>query len=68
MTHLKQQPMEDIMKGGYESLVWIMDRDGKEYACYLDDIKGKIREKDDLTEEEKAKCIDINQIIGTERW
>jgi len=53
------------MKGGYESLVWIMDKDGKEYACYLDDIKGKIREKNDLTEEEKENCLDINQIIGT---
>jgi hypothetical protein len=56
------------MKGGHEILVWIMDKDGKEYACYLHDIKGKIRQKYDPTEEEKVKCLDINQIIGTERW
>ena len=26
------------MKGGYESLVWIRDKDGKEYACSLEAI------------------------------
>ena len=52
------------MKGGYESMVWVRDNDGKEYACYLDDINNF----EDLTEEEKAKCLDVNQILGTERW
>lgn len=52
------------MKGGYESMVWVRDNDGKEYACYLDDINNL----EDLTEEEKAKCLDVNQILGTERW
>ncbi len=27
------------MKGGYETMVWIRDKDGKEYACYADDLK-----------------------------
>lgn len=53
--------------GGYESMVWIRDKDGKEYACYLNDIKG-IKNKEELTEEERAKCLDVSQIIGTERW
>jgi len=52
---------------GYESMVWIRDKDGKEYACYLKDVKG-IKAKEDLTEEEKAKCMDVSQIVGTERW
>ena len=52
------------MKGGYESMVWIRDKDGKEYACYLDDIRGY----HELTEEEKAKCLNVSEIIGTERW
>lgn len=39
--------------GGYESMVWVRDKDGKEYACYLKDIKG-IKAKEQLTEEEKA--------------
>lgn len=53
--------------GGYESMVWIRDKDGKEYACYLDDVKA-IKPKEELTEEEKAKCLDVSQIVGTERW
>jgi hypothetical protein len=53
--------------GGYESMVWIRDKDGKEYACYLKDIKN-IKTKEELTEEEKAQCLDVSQIIGTERW
>ena len=53
--------------GGYESMVWIRDKDGKEYACYLDDIKA-IKPKEELTEEEKEKCMDVSQIVGTERW
>ncbi|MBM9514154.1 hypothetical protein [Desulfogranum marinum] len=53
--------------GGYESMVWIRDKDGKEYACYLKDVKG-IKAKEDLSEEEKAKCMDVSQIVGTERW
>jgi hypothetical protein len=53
--------------GGYESMVWIRDKDGKEYACYLKDVKG-IKTKEELTDEEKAKCMDVSQIVGTERW
>ncbi len=56
------------MKGGYESLVWLRDKDGKEYACYLDDIRGDIRTKEELTDEERASCLDVSQIVGTERW
>jgi hypothetical protein len=58
----------EIRKGGYESMVWIRDKVGKEYACYLDALKGNIKEKDQLSEEEKANCLDVNEIIGTERW
>jgi hypothetical protein len=57
----------DSSGGGYESMVWVRDKDGKEYACYLKDIKG-IKTKEQLTEEERAKCIDVSQIVGTERW
>ena len=52
------------MKNGYESMIWVTDKDGREFACYLDDIN----DRNELTEEEKAKCMDINLIVGTERW
>ena len=50
--------------GGYESMVWIWDRHGKEFACYLADINNP----EELTEEEKARCLDVNTLVGTERW
>ena len=59
---------EEYNKGGYESLVWIRDKDGKEYACSVDALKGNIKEKAELTEEERANCMDVSQLIGTERW
>jgi len=52
----------------YEGLVWIYDKDGKEFACPADAIKGKVKKKGELTEEEKKKCMDVNEIVGTERW
>ena len=24
--------------GGYESMVWVNDRRGREFACYIDDV------------------------------
>ena len=54
------------MKPGRRSLVWLSDENGKEYVCSLDDSDKKMYEE--LTEEEKRKCADVNQIVGTERW
>lgn len=55
------------MKGGYESLTWINDKDGKEYVCNLDDISNK-GSFEQLSDEERKQCADVNQIVGTERW
>jgi len=52
------------MNGGYESMVWVKDNDGREYACYLDDVNNE----HELTEEERTKCLDVRLLIGTERW
>jgi hypothetical protein len=59
---------EEYNKGGYESMVWIRDKDGKEYACYAQALKGNIKEKEELTEEERTNCMDVSLLIGTERW
>lgn len=55
------------MKGGYESLRLINDKDGKEYVCTLEDMALKVS-FEQLTEEEQKHCSDVNQIVGTERW
>lgn len=55
------------MKSGYESLTWINDKDGKEYVCSIDN-HGEKTSFDQLTDDEKKKCTNVNQIVGTERW
>ena len=47
----------------YQKMVWVRDKDGKEYACYIDDLKN-IKKKEDLTDEEKEKCLDISTVLG----
>ena len=59
---------EEYNKGGYESMVWIRDKDGKEYACTAAALKGNLKTKEELSEEEKESCMDVSQLVGTERW
>jgi hypothetical protein len=53
----------DTIAKEFNSMVWVRDKDGKEYACYIDDIKG-LKKKEDLTEEEKKKCLDLSTVLG----
>jgi len=53
--------------GGYESMVWVNDRHGKEFVCYLNDIKN-IKHFEELPAELREKCLDVNDLVGTERW
>jgi hypothetical protein len=57
----------DNMRGGYESLTWLKDESGKEYVCYFEDAADK-KSFEQLSEEQKRKCADVNQLVGTERW
>ncbi|MBT8333638.1 MAG: hypothetical protein KJP19_04330 [Deltaproteobacteria bacterium] len=57
----------DIISKEYQKMVWVHDKDGKEYACYVDDLKGKLKAKEDLTDEEKDNCLDLSQVVG-ESW
>jgi hypothetical protein len=56
----------DNMRAGFESMSWINDKSGKEYVCYFENNDHKSFEE--LTEDERIKCADVNQIVGTERW
>ena len=53
--------------GGYESMVWVNDRNGREFACYIDELKN-IEHFEDLPEELRERCLNVNNLIGTERW
>jgi len=54
----------DIISEEYRKMVWVHDAEGKQYACYADDLKGKLKKKEDLTEEEKQKCTDLSTVLG----
>lgn len=56
------------MKGGYESLIWLNDKEGHEFACSIAMFAGKVDGNHVLTDEEKDKCFNVNALIGTERW
>lgn len=60
--------MTNNNQGGFGNLVWVRDKDGKEYACSANALKGNIKTKKELSEAEKAHCMDVSTIIGTERW
>ena len=53
--------------GGYESMVWINDRNGREFACYINDVN-RFEHFEELPENLREKCLDVNMLIGTERW
>ena len=56
----------DKISEEYQRMVWGREKDGKEYACYIEDLKA-LKKKEDLSDEEKEKCLDISQVIG-ESW
>ncbi|MBT8362564.1 MAG: hypothetical protein HKP41_14910 [Desulfobacterales bacterium] len=57
----------EIISGEYQKMVWVHDKNGKEYACYVNDLKKNLKNKEDLSDEEKQQCLDLSQVVG-ESW
>ena len=53
----------EIISKEYQKMVFVQDRNGKEYACYVDDLKN-LKKAEDLTDEEREKCTDISAVLG----
>jgi len=53
----------EIISKEYQKMVFVHDKDGKEYACYVDDLKSIKRGKD-LTDDERKKCTDLSTVVG----
>jgi hypothetical protein len=53
----------DIIAGEFSKMVWIRDKEGKEYACSFENLKG-IKKVEDLTEEERKNCTDLSTVLG----
>ncbi len=47
----------------YQRMVFIQDREGKEYACYIEDLKNPNR-RGNLSSQEKEKCMDLSLVLG----
>ena len=60
--------MEAVIKGEiiareFNKMVWVKDKNGAEYACYVDN-PNSITRKEDLTAEEQNKCTNLNLVLG----
>lgn len=53
----------EIISEEFNHMVWVHDKNGKEYACRIENPKN-IRNKEDLTEEEQKQCMDLNVVLG----
>jgi len=51
----------------YGQLVFIYDKEGNEYACPIDALKSNIKDGRELSEEERKECLNMAEIVGTER-
>lgn len=56
------------MKGDYGSMAWVNDKEGHEFVCTVNNEHRDEKEYENLSEEERRTCQNVNQIIGTERW
>jgi hypothetical protein len=57
----------EIISGEYKRMVWVHDKDGKEYVCYSNDLDGTKINKEHLTEAERETCLDLNMTLG-DNW
>ena len=53
----------EIISKEYNRMVFIHDKDGKQYACYADDLKN-FKRGQELTENERKQCTDISLVLG----
>ncbi len=56
----------EIISNEYQNIVFVHDKNGKEYACYAGDVKN-FKRGEDLTENEREKCTDLSQVLG-DNW
>lgn len=53
----------EIISKEYNSMVFVNDKNGKEYACYAENLKN-FNAGQDLTENERKHCTDISLVLG----
>ena len=53
----------EIISKEYQRMIFVDDKDGKEYACYQEDLDN-FYQKRPLSEEEKSKCTNLSDVLG----
>ena len=53
----------EIISKVYQSMVFVHDKDGREYACYARDLVHN-HNGDEITDREKQKCTDLSLVMG----
>ena len=53
----------EIISKEYQGMVFVHDKDGKEYACYAEDLKN-LKKAEDLPDKEREKCTELSQVLG----
>ena len=53
----------EIISKEYQGMIFVDDKDGKEYACYADDVRD-LKQGGALTEGQREKCMDLSLVLG----
>ncbi len=56
------------MNSDFGSLVWVNDKEGREYVCTVSSKAGQPKDFESLSESERSSCANSNDFIGTDRW
>ena len=53
----------EIISKEYQRMVFVNDKNGKQYACYVNDVRD-LKPGEKLTDRERAKCMDLSLVLG----
>ena len=53
----------EIISEEFNKMVWVSDKNGREYACRIGELKN-IKRKEDLSKEEQNNCLDLSEVLG----
>jgi hypothetical protein len=52
-----------IISKEYDSMVFVHDNKGKQFACYAKDLKN-FKDGETLNEDQKDRCLDTSLVLG----
>jgi hypothetical protein len=53
----------EIISREYNKMVFVHDDNGKEFACYADDVR-EFNDGDKLNKHQRERCLDTSQVLG----